>query len=47
MRASDVSDVTVSKLTFNSATGTVNTTNITNVKLLVNGEVVSTKNMSS
>ena len=46
-RASDVSDVTISKLTFNAASGTVNPTNITNVKLLVNGAVVSTKNMSS
>lgn len=47
MRASDVSDVTVSKLTFNKASGTVNTVNVTNVKLLVAGNVVSTKNMSS
>jgi hypothetical protein len=48
MRANDVSDVTVTKLTFATGGSTnVNTTNVTNVRLMVNGETVSTKNMSA
>ncbi|MDD3646395.1 MAG: hypothetical protein PHH06_03225 [Candidatus Gracilibacteria bacterium] len=50
MRANDVSPVTVTKLTFAPASVSgsgVTAANVTNVKLLVNGSVVSTKNMSS
>ncbi|MFA5917351.1 MAG: S-layer homology domain-containing protein [Candidatus Gracilibacteria bacterium] len=48
MRANDVSDVTVTKLTFATGGSTnVNTTNVTNVRLMINGETVSTKNMST
>jgi hypothetical protein len=48
MRANDVSDINVTKMTFASDTGsTVNVSNITNVKLMINGTVVSTKNMST
>ncbi len=47
-RANDVSAVNISKLTFAPVwASNVNTANVTNVKLLVNGSVVSTKNMSS
>ncbi len=50
MRANDVSDVTVTKLTFGTgagSSGSLNTTNVTNVQLVVNGVVASTKSMST
>ncbi|MDP2090429.1 MAG: S-layer homology domain-containing protein [Candidatus Gracilibacteria bacterium] len=47
-RANDVSAINISKLTFAPVgPSNVNTANVTNVKLLINGTVVSTKNMSS
>lgn len=48
MRANDVSDVTVTKLTFDTgATSTVDPRNVTNLRLVVNGSTVSTKNMAT
>lgn len=48
-RANDVSDVTISKLKFTNgvSTGAVANSNVTAVKLYVNGELKSTKSMSS
>lgn len=47
-RANDVSDITITKLKFtNSATPAVTNSNVTALKLYVNGELKSTKSLSS
>ena len=47
IKANDVSDVTITKIKVGTGAGNVNPSNVTNVQLMIDGAVVSTKSMSS